>query len=88
MTRKQVRRGRVCFGYSSRLLSIIKGSQTGVQTGQEPGGRSGRGAASWLTTLGLLSLLSYRTQDYESRDRTTHNGLDTLPSFINKENAL
>jgi len=28
----------------------------------------------WLAFPGLLSLLSYRTQDYQSRDSTTHNG--------------
>ena len=28
----------------------------------------------WLAFPGLLSLLSYRTQDYQPRDGTTHNG--------------
>jgi hypothetical protein len=28
----------------------------------------------WLASPGLLSLLSYRIQDYQSRDGTTHNG--------------
>ena len=27
---------------------------------------------------GLLSLLSYRTQDHQPRDSTTHNGLESL----------
>ena len=35
----------------------------------------GVGAAHWLASLGLLSLLSYSTQDYQPRDETTHNGL-------------
>jgi hypothetical protein len=29
----------------------------------------------WLASPGLLSLLSYRTQDYQPRDGPTHNGL-------------
>ena len=33
------------------------------------------GAAYCLASRGLLSLLSYRTQDYQPRDNTTHNGL-------------
>ena len=28
----------------------------------------------WLASPGLLSLLSYRTQDHQSRDDTTHHG--------------
>ena len=37
--------------------------------------RPSRGAAYWLASLGLFSLLSYRTQDYQPRDGITHNGL-------------
>jgi hypothetical protein len=33
-----------------------------------------RGAAYWLAPPGLLSMLSYRTQDYQSRDGTPKNG--------------
>ena len=33
------------------------------------------GTAHWLAPHGLLSLLSYRTQDHQARDGTTHNGL-------------
>jgi hypothetical protein len=32
------------------------------------------GAVYWLASSDLLSLLSYRTQDYQPRDGTTHNG--------------
>jgi hypothetical protein len=39
-----------------------------------------RGAASWLAPHGLLSLLSYRTQDHQLRGGTTHNGLG--PSLL------
>lgn len=63
--------------------SSPKRSQTGTQTGQEPGGRrwcrSHEGVLLiGLLLLGLLSLLFYTTQDHQSRDRTTHNGLDLL----------
>ena len=47
-----------------------------------------RGAAYLLAPHGLLSLLSYRTQDHQASD-TTHNGLDPPPSSItNYENGL
>ena len=36
--------------------------------------RQWRDVPYWLASLGLLSLLSYRTQDYQSRDGTTHKG--------------
>jgi hypothetical protein len=45
---------------------ISKGSQSWNQ-GQELRQRSWRGAAYWLTPQGLLSLLSYRTQDPQPR---------------------
>jgi hypothetical protein len=32
----------------------------------------------WLASPGLLSLLSYRTQDYQPRDGTTHKGTSPL----------
>jgi hypothetical protein len=32
------------------------------------------GAAYWLASPGLLSLLSYRTQGYQPRGGITHNG--------------
>jgi hypothetical protein len=41
--------------------------------------RAWRGAALWLAPHGLLSLLSYRTQDYQPRGGTTHNGLCPAP---------
>jgi hypothetical protein len=39
--------------------------------------------SSWL-----LSLLSYRTQDHQPRDGTTHSEQDLPTSIINQENAL
>jgi hypothetical protein len=80
MTKKQVGEERVYSAYTSTLLFIIKGSQ----------GRNSHGAGTWrqelmqklwvdvtywLASPGLLSLLSYRTHDYQPRDGTTHNGL-------------
>jgi hypothetical protein len=37
--------------------------------------RPWRDVLYWLASPGLLSLLSYRTQDYQPRDVTTHKGL-------------
>ena len=36
------------------------------------------GAAHWLALHGLLSLLSYRTQNHQPRDGTAHSGLGQL----------
>jgi hypothetical protein len=36
--------------------------------------RPWRDVIYWLASPGLLSLLPYRTQDYQLRDGTTHNG--------------
>jgi hypothetical protein len=33
-----------------------------------------RNAAYWLASPGFLSLLSYRSQDYQPRESTTHSG--------------
>jgi hypothetical protein len=49
--------------------------------------RPWRGAAYRLVSPGLLSLLSYRTQDHQPRDGTTHNGLGPPPSIINSGNS-
>jgi hypothetical protein len=36
--------------------------------------RPWRDVTYWLASLGLLHLLSYRTQNYQPRDGTTHKG--------------
>ena len=71
------------------LLFITKGSQDwdSHKAGtwrQEPMQRSWRDAASWLASPGLLSLLSYRTQDYQPRDSTTHKGASPLDHKLRK----
>ena len=40
--------------------------------------RPWRDVLYWLASPGLLSLLSYRTQDYQPRDGTTHKGTSLL----------
>ena len=81
MTKKQVGEERVHLAYTSILLLITKEVRTGTQAGQEAGSRKQelmlrpwRDALYWLASPGLLSLLSYRTQDYQSRDGPTHKG--------------
>jgi hypothetical protein len=49
--------------------------------------RPWRNTACWLAPHGLLSLLSYTTQDHLLRGGTTHSGLGPPPSVINQENA-
>jgi hypothetical protein len=78
MTKKQVVEERIYSAYTSTLPFIIKGNQdwnssrAGTQAGLMQ--RPWRDVTYWLASLGLLSLLSYRTQDYQPRDGTTHNG--------------
>lgn len=48
-----------------------------------------RGAANWLAVHVLLSLLSYRPQDHQSRDDTPLPiNLALPPSITNYKNAL
>jgi hypothetical protein len=80
MTKKQVGEERVYSAYTSTLLFITKGSQdrNSHRAGnwrQELKQRPWRGDAYWLALHGLLSLLSYRVQDYQPRDGTTYNVL-------------
>jgi hypothetical protein len=80
MTKKQVGEERVYSAYTSTLLFITKEVRTGTQTGQEAGAdaEAWRDALYWLASHGLLSLLSYRTQDYQPRDSPTHKGPSPL----------
>lgn len=82
---KQLGEERVYLLYTS---FIIKGSQDKNKAGThkpELMQKPGRSAAYWLPPSGLLSLLSYRTQDYHARYNPTYNGL-SLPyqSLIKK----
>jgi hypothetical protein len=47
--------------------------------------RPRRATAYWLAPHGMLSLLSYRTRDYQLRDGTTHNGLGPSPIITIKK---
>jgi len=50
---------------------------TGTHTDQEAraDAEAMEGDAYWLAAPALLGLLSYRTQNHQPRDGTTHNGL-------------
>ena len=75
MTQKQVGEERVYLAYTSTSLFIIEVSQD----------RNFNRAGTWRQELmqkpwrvlhaGLLSLISYTIQNYQSRDGTTHHGL-------------
>jgi hypothetical protein len=66
MTKKQLGRKGFIQLTLSTLLLITKGCRTGTQAGQEAG--PWRDVIYCLASPGLLSLLSYRTQDYQPRD--------------------
>jgi hypothetical protein len=74
MTKKQVGEERVYSAYTSMLLFITKGSQD-WNSNRSESRRWCRGHGGvFLASPGLLSLLSYRTQDYQPRDGPTHKG--------------
>jgi hypothetical protein len=70
MTKKQIGEEMVYSAYISTLLFITERSQDWNSS------RSGsrRDDLYWLASPGLLSLLSYRTQDYQPRDGPTLKG--------------
>jgi hypothetical protein len=75
MTKEQVGEERVYSAYTSTLLFITKGSQDKNTQGRKVWmQRPWRDVSYWLASPGLLSLLAYRTQDYQPRDGTTHSG--------------
>jgi hypothetical protein len=62
--------------YTSIILFIIRKSGLELKQvrKQEVMQRPWRDVPYWLASLGLVSLLSYRTQDYQPSDGTTHKG--------------
>ena len=69
--------GKVYSAYTSTLLFITKESQdrNSHRVGtwkQDLMQRPWMGAAYWLASPGFLSLISYRTQDYQPRNDITH----------------
>jgi hypothetical protein len=65
-------------GFIQLTLPYCCSSPKEVRTGTQAGQEAGDDAELWrdvtycLASFGLLSLLSYRTQDYQPRDGTTH----------------
>jgi hypothetical protein len=86
MTKKQVREERVYSAYTSTLLFITKEVRTGTQAGQEAGVDAEAMEGWYLLPCfhGLLSFLSYRTQDHQTRDGITHNGPSPLDHQLRK----
>jgi hypothetical protein len=76
MTKKQV--GRKGFIWLTLPYCCSSPRKSGLELKQvrkqEPMQRPWRDVLYWLASPGLLSLLSYRTQDYQPRDCTTHKG--------------
>jgi hypothetical protein len=75
MTKMQVGKERVYLAYTSTLLFITKGSHDWNSYRAGADAETMERCYYWLAASPrLLSLLSYRTQDYQPRDGTTHNG--------------
>jgi hypothetical protein len=72
MIKKQVGEERVYSAYTSS--SRKSGLELKQVRKQELMQRPWRNVLYWLASTGLLSLLSYRTQDYQPRDGPTHKG--------------
>ena len=75
---KQAEEDRVYLADTSDHSPSLKQVRAGTWR-QELMQKPWRGAAYWLALHGLLSLLSYRTQDHQPRDGPTHNGLGPPP---------
>ena len=92
MTKKQVGEERVYSVYTFTLLFITKGSQDRNSNRAETWRQElvqtpWRGVAYCLAPHGLLNLLSYRTQDHQPRDGTTHNGWALPHQSLIKKNV-
>jgi hypothetical protein len=81
----QSKLGRQLF-YTAVYHQTESGLELKQVRNQELMQRPWRDVSYWLASPGLLSLLSYRTQDYQPRDGTTHKG--PYPLVTNWENAL
>jgi hypothetical protein len=81
MTKKQVGEERVYSAYTFHIavdhqrMSELELKQVRKQELMQ---RPWRDVPYWLASPGLLSLLSYRTQDYQPRDGPTHKGTSLL----------
>jgi hypothetical protein len=76
MTKKPVGEERVYSAYTSILLFITKEVRTRTEGGLKAGAdtEAMKGCSLLACFPGLLSLFSYRTQDYQPRDGTNHKG--------------
>jgi hypothetical protein len=81
MTKKQVGEERVYSDYTFHIAvnhQRMSGLELKQVRKQELMQRPWRDVPYWLASPGLLSLLSYRTQDYQPRDGPTHKSLSPL----------
>ena len=76
---KATRRGKILLKLCSLITVLTEGSQDSNSKEAGAGVETMEDAEFWLTSPALLSLLSYRTQDHQPKDGTTHNGLGLPP---------
>jgi hypothetical protein len=77
MTKKQVGEERVYSAYTFHIAVHYQrksGQELKQVKKQELMQRPWRDVSYWLASPGLLSLLSYRTQEYQPRNDSTHKG--------------
>jgi hypothetical protein len=81
MTKKQVGKERVYSAYTFHIAvnhQRMSGLELKQVRKQELTQRPWTDVLYWLASPGLLNLLSYRTQDYQPRNGTTHKETSPL----------
>ena len=78
--------GKVCFILHLQVI-VYQGVSQGRNLRQELMQRPRKDSAFWFVPLGLLSLISYSTQDHGARNGPAHSVLDPPTSTVNRENA-
>ena len=70
-------------------ITVHHPRKSGLELKQSKNRRQELTQRLWRVLLtGLLSPLTYKTEDHQAKDGATHNGLDPLQSITNQEKAL
>jgi hypothetical protein len=85
MTKSKLgRKGLILPDYSSTLEEVRTPLKQGWNLQAGADAEAMEGAANWIASHGLFTLLSYRTQDHQSGDGPTFNGLGPPTLLVEK----